>query len=247
MKQVDIQPVPDNLQLKLTGNKIALSPDMRKKVEDFWHHHAMNNPSYFNGEIFTITKLDIGKDAVRIELTETDFKHHLYTAKIGDLGEHNTHTIYPAVVVISSDDKVIFGRMGKETARAGLIQCCGGVPDNQDVRGDGTVDITKTAEREMAEELGLDAKDPLQVKSLGAHYLTTGGNESKMALVFIAHLELTAEAFMNHYNTFIGRFTPEFSELFAVQRTPAAAQAFLDEHAGQFGEEFPIILTQVVQ
>ena len=245
---VTIQPVPKKVVAILDRGKVVLPADAQNKVDAFWQAHTADKPNYFNGEVFMIVDMQFNADELIVHLAETNYAHHLYTAKVGDLGEYNNRSIHPTTMVVTSDNKLIFGKMGKHTGRAGLIQCCGGGLDFKDVDDDGIVNITGTAGRELAEELGIDVHDPTQVKSLEPRYLTRGGHENKMALVHIVQMAITGEQCMQNYQKFLQTESqPEFDEVYCIDRDQKTAQDFIAKNHASMSEEFQVILERVVQ
>jgi hypothetical protein len=111
------------------------------------------NPRLHNGEVFTVVAVDETDERIDIELAETDYAHYLYSHQVGGLGKYTVRIIHSATLVITADNKMIFGSMGAHTSRPGVIQCCGGGIDHDDIT-DGVVDIEHNTAKELAEELG---------------------------------------------------------------------------------------------
>ncbi len=247
-EQVTVHPVPKKVTAILDRGKYQMPADVRDKIDNYWQAYTADKPSYFNGEVFRIMDTQHEGDELVLHMAETDYAHHLYTAKVGDLGEYNNNSIYPTTMVITTDDKLVFGRMGQHTGRAGQIQCCGGGLDFKDVGKGGLIDITGTAGRELSEELGVDVHDPKQVISLEPHYITAGGSEHKMAVVHIARMALASDELLAHYQKFLEtEKQPEFDKIYCIDRTEQAAVDFIAKNQASMSEEFSAILTQVVQ
>src|ERR1043166_6890372 len=104
MNQVTIRSVPKTIRIVLDAGPYVLPVDLQAKVNAFWQSYIANKPDFYNGEVFTIHPMQSDDQALVIHMGETNYAHHLYTAKVGDLGEYNTFTIHPTTMVITADD-----------------------------------------------------------------------------------------------------------------------------------------------
>src|SRR6266540_608045 len=174
MPAIEIQPIKKSVNIRVSGNKVVLPEPLPQKIDQHWQQLVKDNPRLHNGESFTVVRVDEADDKMDIELAETDYAHYLYSHQVGGLGEFTVRIIHSATLVITSDNKMIFGAMGRHTSRPGIIQCCGGGIDHNDIT-DGVVDIEHNTVKELAEELGLDAYDKDIVDGFSPAYLKTGG------------------------------------------------------------------------
>lgn len=249
MEPIQIRSFDKPLDIRLTDQTIVLPPEIQTKVDQHWQDLEKANPRLRRGEIFTVTSVEEDASHIHIKLAETDYAHYLYGRQVSGLGEYTVRIIHPAALLITSDNMLIFGAMGAHTSIAGTIQCCGGGLDREAVAPDGTVEIDRTMQTELKEELGIEPNDP-RVESLQPTYLKFGGPTGKMTLVYTAKLSITRRQFMDDYNTFAESLKkegelPEFDKIFCIQNDAAIVDSFIAEHEDAFNEFMPILLQTV--
>lgn len=247
MQEIYITKAPD-LVITYNGQKVELPRGVREKIDQHWKDLIRKNPRLRNGELFTITSVheDVGRTV--ITLAETNYAHYLYSEQVGSLGEYTIRIIHPAALVVSNDGRFIFGFMGEHTSRPGIIQCCGGGIDNDDIRS-GRVDVWHSVTKELSEELGLDVSDGNRVVSYQSAYLKAGGPTGKMTIVYILRLRQSAREFLDDYAKFEQKLRsqgeePEFGELFNIQASHESIEQFIYQYQGRFNEFMPVTLRQ---
>jgi 8-oxo-dGTP pyrophosphatase MutT (NUDIX family) len=251
MSQILIRPIAQCPEITFAGDQAAALPaDIRQKVDDYWLALTQANPRLHNGEVFTVTSITEDGASIHITLAETNYAHYLYSQQVGGLGKYQVRVIHPVTLVLSKDDKLIFGRMADHTSLAGSIECCGGGIDHDDVEG-GVVHIDRTAAKELAEELGIDVNDKTQVTNFEPKFLKTGGPTDKMTVIFTARLDRTGSEFIEQYDEFVKQLKAtnqeaEFSEIFCLDRDAQSVKAFMSQHPGQLGEYFPALLNEII-
>jgi 8-oxo-dGTP pyrophosphatase MutT (NUDIX family) len=251
MKPIQISSIPQKLTLTFDQEKVTLPRAIRKKVDQHWTQLIESNPHLRNGEVFTITAVKDDSGHLEISLAETDYAHYLYSSQVGGLEEHAVRIIHPAVLVVSSDDKFIFGAMGEHTSRPGVIQFCGGGIDHEDVV-DGIIDIEHNVVKELSEELGIDARDKSLVTTFYPAYLKSGGPTGKMTIVYILRLNVTAVEFLRNYEEFTQVLKdhgdiPEFGELFSIDNDADVIEAFIEKYDDRLNEFMPVSLRAACQ
>ena len=246
MPAIEIQPIKKAVHIRVSGNKVALPKPIRQKIDQHWQRLVKDNPRLRNGESFTVVTVDETDDQVDIELAETDYAHYLYSHQVGGLGEFTVRIIHSATLVITADNKMIFGAMGEHTSRPGIIQCCGGGIDHNDITN-GVVDIEHNTVKELGEELGLDPYDKDIVAEFSPRYLKTGGPTGKMTLAYVLRIKLTGAQFLKRYEEFVKKLKddnqePEFGQIFCIDMDKDAVEAFIGESEGKLNEYMPVLL-----
>jgi hypothetical protein len=249
MEPIQIRIFGKPLDIRLTGNSVSLPQDLQAKVESHWQNLLTKNPKLRNGEVFTVNSVNEDIGSIYIRLDETNYSHYLYSRQVGDLGKYTVRIIHPAALVISSDNKMIFGSMGQQTALPRIIQCCGGGIDRRAVGANGTITIDDTMNAELAEELGLIPHDK-RIVSMTPAYLKFGGSTGKMTLVYVVNLNVTSEQFEQDYKTFIQSLKtkgeePEFDEIFCIDKDVVAVDTFIDQHKNRLNEYMAVLLRTV--
>lgn len=130
--------------------------DLRASVASRWAEMLAANPHLWDGRIIGVTPPVIGADGIlRAGAKEDAFSAFLTWREAGfpPIGIHN---LFGSALIISSDDYLIYGLMGGDTANAGKIYPPGGSLEPRDVLPDGRIDVARSTEWELEEETGLD-------------------------------------------------------------------------------------------
>lgn len=246
MQSPRITEIPKSLKITLRGEKILLPSDLQNKVDRHWEKLLASNPHLHNGEVFTVTHVEQGESGISLELAETDYAHFLYSHQIGGLDRYGVRVIHSAGLVISDDNKFIFGSMGAHTSRAAVIQCCGGGIDHDDVQGR-VVDIKHSIIKELNEELGIDVRDKKRVKALRPAFIKSGGPIGHFTVVYYVHLNQNSTDFLHDYGQFANGLKssgelPEFDELFVLSATPNEVEKFIRSHKKRLNEYMEVAL-----
>lgn len=246
---IQLTPLTKPIRLRFTGAHVQLPQELSSKIEARWKELAQNNPHLFNGEGFTVTSFTETPEAIEVELAETNFAHNMYSEAF-DIGEYAFRVIHSACLVITSDNKLVVGEMGKNTARAGVICCSGGGLDRGDIRGD-TIDLDYSTSHELREELGIDPQAE-HVISFKPAYLKTGGPRNKMTVLYELHTTLSSKTFAQNYERFTTDLARkneaiEYDRLFYIENTPAAVEAFIAEHKAHLDAYIPALFRAVSQ
>jgi hypothetical protein len=246
MSAIEIKPIKKPVNIRVSGNRVVLPKLLRQKIDQHWQQLVKDNPRLHNGESFTVVAVDEADDKLDIELAETDYAHYLYSHQVGGLGAFTVRIIHSATLVITADNKMIFGAMGKHTSRPGIIQCCGGGIDHNDIT-DGVVDIEHNTVKELAEELGLNPYDKSLVSDFYPAYLKTGGPTGKMTLAYVLHLKLSGAQFLQHYDEFIKKLKddhqePEFGQIFCIDIDKKSIEAFIEGSEDKLNEYMSVLL-----
>lgn len=251
MEPIQIKRLPEGFVLRLSGAKVVLPPALRSKIEQHWQVRVSANGKLTNGEVFTVTDVLETATGTEIVLAETNYAHYLYSDQIGGLGKYAVRIIHTAALIITSDNQLIFGSMGKHTSCHGVIQPSGGGFDHKDVRN-GVVDVEHNLASELSEELGVDLYDQAVVADFSSVYLTYGGSTGKMGVCYLVYVKQTSAEFLKLYDDFAERLEaagedPEFEQLISLDASQAAVDAFITAHADRLQEFMPVLLRMVAR
>ena len=230
------------LTVRFSNKTVVLPGEIQEKIDRYWQSLLDSGKSYRRGEVFTVTHVDEQAESIEILVEKSDYAHYLYCQNIDSLGEYGVRIIHTAVLVLTTDNKVVFGKMGAHTARAGIFQLCGGGIDLNNLRGD-IFDFDHNISNELGEELGIDVQDTLRVRSFTQKYLKPGGPTDKMTVIYEINLNESEVEFRERYEKFAQELrsnaeNPEFDEIIslAFDDTQGAARFF--EENGQKCDEY---------
>jgi hypothetical protein len=251
MQHIQIRPIENAIRIQFDGSQVSLPSDLVKEASDYWTQRTQENPHLSNGAVFTVTSVEDTSEGMEVKLAQTDYVHYLYSLHIGNLGIHTVRIIHPATLVTTSDDKLVFGSMGSHTSRPGIIQCCGGGIDPDDIK-DGQVDIGHNVAKELKEELGIDPSDKHTVDAFGPALLKTGGPTGKMTVIYTLLSKQTNTSFLQSYKAFTKELKakgkePEFGRIYCLPATSRAVEAFIQKHENSLNEYMPALLRHVVR
>ncbi len=251
MTSIALQPIPEDLTVIFTGSKVTLPSTIQARIDTDWQERTAKNPKLQNGEVFSAVKVKHDTSSMHIELAVTNYAHYLYSQQYQNLGEYTVRIIHPAALVITSDNKLIFGAMSQYTSRPGLIQCCGGGIDFSDVV-DGKVQMESCIARELKEELNINPYDPDFVLRYQPAYLKTGGPTEKMTVVYLLRLKMSSVELLQHFESYVEALKKrgedsEFDMLFCVERDSARVDEFISEHNEMLNEYMPELLREICE
>lgn len=233
MKNFIISPLTKKLTVRFSNKRVILPLDIQEKINAYWDELIKSGKNYKRGEVFTVTKKEKFEDRIDILVEKTDYAHYLYCQNIENLGDNGVHIIHTAALVETSDEKIIFGKMGNQTSRSGIHQLCGGGIDNDDLRDD-IFDLDHNIKKELEEELGIDINDSKRIKSFGLAYFKEGGPTDKMTVTYEVKLHETSELFIKKYNEFVlhlqkNNEQPEFGNIIILDKNKKSFNDFFNQ------------------
>lgn len=248
---VIISPLTKKLIVRFSNKSVVLPQDVQEKIDVYWDELLQSGKTYKRGEVFTVTKKESFDDRLEILVERTDYAHYLYCQNVDTLGEYGVHIIHTASLVETSDGKMILGKMGDHTSRAGVYQLCGGGIDNGDLRG-GVFDFDHNITKELQEELGIDVNDTQRISAFELAYLKEGGPTDKMAVIYRVILNETSEQFMEKYDAFVLRLREngeyeEFGEILVLDNNKVAIIAFLNQPGIKYDESMKPLFEYLAQ
>ncbi|HBI34292.1 MAG TPA: hypothetical protein DEA43_01935 [Candidatus Moranbacteria bacterium] len=234
MKNFIISPIAKKIIVRFSNKCVILPLDIQDKVDAYWDELIKSGKNYKRGEVFTVTKKEEFEDRIDILVEKTDYAHYLYCQNIDALGENGVHIIHTAALVETSDEKIIFGKMGNQTSRSEIHQLCGGGIDNNDLRDD-IFDLNHNIKKELEEELGINIDDSKRIETFGLAYFKEGGPTNKMTVTYKVKLNETSEEFMEKYNEFVlylkkNNKLPEFGDIIILNKDKKSLNDFFNKN-----------------
>lgn len=128
-------------------------------IEQHWQKAKSATPTFFNGVVHLIDRIEMGEGTFSGGLVKTDFKSYLYWRDQGFPAEANVIDGFGSALIRSAEGHIILGRQRPGNVNAGLAYLPGGFIDSSDVDERGAVDIAASVAREVREETGLGAAE----------------------------------------------------------------------------------------
>ncbi|SFV29358.1 NUDIX hydrolase [Hyphomicrobium facile] len=143
--------------LKLSGEAWPFAQEHASAIDAHWQAATNENPAYFNGIVHLIDSVRFVDGVLHATLTRTEFKSYLYWRMHG-FPEAGVLDGFGSALIRTSDGEYLLGEQMPGNVNYGFACLPSGFIDERDVLPDGTIDITRSIEREIAEELGDVAK-----------------------------------------------------------------------------------------
>ena len=241
MESIKIAKINKELIVRFSNKNVALPSEWQKRVDEYWQSLMDSGKKYTRGDVFTVTKIQKENDISHILVEKTDYAHYLFCQNIDqEMGGYGVNVIFTACLVETMDNRIIFGKMGKHTARAGIYQLVGGGIDASDIKY-GIFDLKNSIVKELREEVNIDANNHNRVKYFDAKYIKQGGKTKKIAIVFKIQLNETSEEFLEKYNNFAKNLRqknemPEFEKIIALEKSAEEIENFFTKHRKECDE-----------
>lgn len=157
-----IVPVTD-IDIRRVDGAWPLSQSQRAAVVDHWRAARVANPHLWDGRILGLSAPGGGQPRVENGVFRAEAREDAYSAFMlwrqqgfPDIGMCHG---FGWALIVSSDNALIYGVMGKQTANAGKVYPPGGSLEPRDVLPDGRVDVPRCIALELQEETGLRVQD----------------------------------------------------------------------------------------
>lgn len=244
VKEITIKEIQKDVKVKYDGDKLQLSVELAKKIEEFWQDFNKDG-RFFNGEIYSLATIDESEQLIEFEMKRSNFAHYLYSKHHRALPREDACRIaFTSALLVTKDQQLVLGRMNHNTANPGLIQCVGGNLDDHDLVAC-EFQLSASIAREVAEEIGIEVQPPQPI------YLKTDQQLLETAIIFWLELDYTKaellEIFDAHQQQQLDRNEiPELSEILFVENTAEAVLAFCEANREQLFDFIEPLLRFVV-
>jgi 8-oxo-dGTP pyrophosphatase MutT (NUDIX family) len=144
----------NSCDLRVTDGRWAFADTYHAEIDAHWERRKSDNPAFFNGALYVMTRHVLTDGDLRAELVRADFKGVLYWRDTG-FGDASVADAFGSALIRSAEGHVLLGRQRPGNVNGGLAYLPGGFIDARDERADGLIDIEASIARELAEETGL--------------------------------------------------------------------------------------------
>lgn len=142
----------DRLDLRFAPRPWAFAQERREDIDAYFKKLQEAKPLW-NGRVLLMYEHALDHAVMRGSYLETDFASFIAWRDWG-FPDKSMHNCFAPAALQGSDGAFVLGLMGQRTANAGQIYFACGTPDPDDVIG-GTVDLARSACRELLEETGI--------------------------------------------------------------------------------------------
>ncbi|MGL5117256.1 MAG: NUDIX hydrolase [Beijerinckiaceae bacterium] len=125
--------------------------ERRAEIDTHWAKISSEKLGMFNGTVLLQHGWELSDGCYRCAYSPVDYASFIAWIRFGAPGVPRRNGFAMAALQ-AADGAFILGRMGEQTANAGLTYFAGGTPDMHDVTADGRVDLDGSMRRELFEE-----------------------------------------------------------------------------------------------
>src|SRR3569623_843632 len=147
----------ERLDLTFAPQPWAFADARRAEIEAYFEALKREKPALWNGRVLLLHRHEERDGVFRGGYLATDFASFTAWRHWG-APEAGVRDCFAAAAIVSADNAVLLGVMGKHTVNAGWIYFPCGTPVRSDIAGD-TVDLEFSVARELKEETGLDISE----------------------------------------------------------------------------------------
>lgn len=134
---------------------VVIDLDTQKLVTENWCNLLEAGKKYDNGIILTIDSVTNIDSYQKFTVKKTKFDYYLYSKNHCQETIAKCRSIASNILLITSDDYFVLGRMSNETSLSRIIKFIGGAVSLDDIQ-DNKIDFDQCISREFKEEIGLD-------------------------------------------------------------------------------------------
>jgi hypothetical protein len=159
-------------------------------IDDNWEQAKRTNPNYFNGIVYLMQDAAYDGLVMDAALVRSDFKTYLYWRQQG-FPEAGVIDGFGSALIRSCDGHFMLITQRAGNVNHGFAYLPSGFIDQNDVQPDGTIDIGRSVERELEEEIG-EVADTLRRDE--GYIAVREGVHLSFAVPF--HLPITSDEFI---------------------------------------------------
>ncbi len=145
--------VVSNCVLAVVGDAWPFADKFATEIEMHWIAARAASPAYFNGIVHLVNDVRLRGSELHASLIRTDFKSYLYWRSLG-FPEAGVLDGFGSALIRSSDGQFMLVLQRPGNVNHGFAYLPSGFIDERDVGADGTIDIGRSIEREIEEEIG---------------------------------------------------------------------------------------------
>ena len=240
----------NKLEVRFSQKKFTLPMELQNRIDEYWETLIKNGNKYTRGEVFTMSNIEENEGNIIINVDLSDYAHYLFTRRVGLPDKDACKNIHTSCLIETSDNVLVFGRMGEQTSIPGNIQCAGGGLNNEDIRGN-VIDLEHNIRKELLEEVGIDVDNEKLVGDFSIKYLRYDSNIHSAAAIFILKLKITSHDFAVFYDKFEAQIRakeelPEFKELVYLPKNKLAVNEFCEKEKKHLDHYMLPLLEEVI-
>lgn len=173
--------------------ELEIPNHLKEKIDSCWNNFIRDKKDYWDGEIVTVTKIDLDNNI--LEIGKTKYSSLIYAKNNEDL---IIRSLFTSILFKTKDNKYLVIKNNHNK-----INLIGGLADFADFKDDNFIpDLC--IEREVSEEIGINLNDKNQVLDYQMKYLKVPtGNENfyPIGILYVGSLNFTSKELKKYITT----------------------------------------------
>jgi len=196
------------IEIILSKDKIKLPKELEENIDKFWEETMKENPNFYDGDDILVEKMEEEENKIVLSAKMTQFSHYLYDERIGiEESDFWCSALWGGILLITNDNYFVLGEKAENTSTPLCLEDSGGSADELDVE-DGKINIVKTIERELKEEMNLELNNPSQILEYKIKYLEVPeGKRHAYGILAVGKLNMTKIEMQEHYQKYLDKLT----------------------------------------
>ena len=185
-------------------DKTKLPKNLQQNINQFWNKLTKENLNFYDGEIIAVQEIKENEEDILLNTRIARYSHYLYDDRIG-VGNSVFWccSLWGGILLITKDNYFVLGEMAETTSTPFYIDTIGGASDIKDVE-QGKINIIKTIERELKEELNLELNNSEQIINFQIKYLERPqGRRHVYGVIAVGNLDMTKLEVENYYKQYL--------------------------------------------
>jgi len=214
------------IEIEITDRDVILPNRLKKCIENNWEECVKNNPSLFNGLVFSIDEFNIYDKTINIKLAKSNYAHYTYMLNHKNNCEILCKMIAVGGLIKTKDNMFLLGKMSQKTSFPGIVQCIGGGVSKDDFM-DNRLNMISTLQREIYEETGIIIRAKFFKHS--SNYIIVRGDMELFGICYLIEIPLYSFQLNNCFLKYKkgNMYDGELDDLVFVENSPKAIIHFL--------------------
>lgn len=201
------------IKMNLRNKEVYLNHEEKNLIQLYWEQVLRKNAALFNGRVLSINRIRSHPESVDIDLYMTDYAHLTYVMNHEEESITRCNSVASGGLLITRDDYIILGQMGKNISFPEIIQCIGGGVSKEDIFGEEAP--FNTFMRECYEEIGIKIGERSIVEP--EKYIYIRNKMSTLGFCYVVHLDVNKDEVIYLFKR-IKEKEEEISELIFVKK-----------------------------
>lgn len=209
-----IKKLDKSIEIIFSKDTIKLPKQLQENIDKFWENTIKDNPNFYDGDDILVEEMQEKEDKIILSAKMTKFSHYLYDERIGiEESDFWCSGLWGGILLITNDNYFVLGEKAENTSTPLCLEDSGGSADELDAEGE-KINIVKTIERELKEEMNLELNNPSQILEYKIKYLEVPeGKRHAYGILAVGKLNMTKIEMQEHYQKYLYKLKASKEEI----------------------------------